>query len=674
MVERPLVAVQGAMRQAYSLNAMSNFSYPAMRDPVATPRWAQPSRVSSRPSAARNAWGAFPMLSLCAAIGVLLMACAMSGARYVLDWAEPVFWLALVVIYAPIVVRLLMPDVARRETVALLLVLGLALYLVKIVRSPLGMSGHDEFAHWRVADDIFKTGRLFQLNPILPVTPFYPGMEIVTTAVAQLSGLSLSTAGFIVIGAARLLMMLALFLFFEGTSGSTRVAGIAVAVYTANTGFILFDSQFSYEPLALPLAAAVIASLARRTQPGAASLFGYRLIAMAGTLAVTVTHHMTSYLLFFTLAIWALITFILSFSRDSEREPRAVLNTAMLVSFIANVTWLVFIATFSFVYLSYIFSAAFGGILSLFSGGGIQRLPFQSTGQAGAAPILERITGLGSAALLSLALPSGLWQMWRQYRHRAMAWILAAAAAALPASQVLRLTGGGWEVSNRSSAYLFWGVGILIAIQAVHWLRVQVSPGSIQTRFDVAVGQTTRALIFAGIAFGLTVVFVGGFVNGTARATRMPGPYLVGADDRSIGPEGLAAAAWMRATLGPGNTLVSDRQNMLLFGSYGEQALLGGRDTTYAGIFLQPRLQSDDLATLRRTNARYLVSDLRLSTSMPEIGFYYNSWEQSLYPYTSPVPRENLTKFETISGVQRMFDSGSIVIYDAKSVLQSVKN
>ena len=58
----------------------------------------------------------------------------------------------------------------------------------------------------------------------------------------------------IVIGVARLIMMLALFLLFERLSGSSRVAGLAALVYCASPNFLFWSSQYSYQSLALPLA------------------------------------------------------------------------------------------------------------------------------------------------------------------------------------------------------------------------------------------------------------------------------------------------------------------------------------------------------------------------------------------------------------------------------------
>ncbi len=56
--------------------------------------------------------------------------------------------------------------------------------------NPLYFASFDEFLHWRTADDILRTGHLFSENSMLPVGPYYPGLEIVTNALSTTSGLS----------------------------------------------------------------------------------------------------------------------------------------------------------------------------------------------------------------------------------------------------------------------------------------------------------------------------------------------------------------------------------------------------------------------------------------------------------------------------------------------------
>jgi len=55
--------------------------------------------------------------------------------------------------------------------------------------NPSDFQPHHEFAHVRTVVDAMQTGDLFQRNPLLPVTAYYPGLSLVTNALVRLSGL-----------------------------------------------------------------------------------------------------------------------------------------------------------------------------------------------------------------------------------------------------------------------------------------------------------------------------------------------------------------------------------------------------------------------------------------------------------------------------------------------------
>src|SRR5258708_32827594 len=114
---------------------------------------------------------------------------------------------------------------------------GFCLYLIKITASPTYFSMYDEFLHWRTADNIMATGHLFTANSLLPVSAYYPGLEIVTNALSTLSGLNTFYSALLVIGVARLIMILALFLLNEQMMHSSRIASIATLIYMGNPHF-----------------------------------------------------------------------------------------------------------------------------------------------------------------------------------------------------------------------------------------------------------------------------------------------------------------------------------------------------------------------------------------------------------------------------------------------------
>ena len=83
-----------------------------------------------------------------------------------------------------------------------------------------------------------------------------------------------SRPGLLIIGAARAVFMLAVYLAFERLSGSARLAGLGALLCTAAPTFLFFAGQFSYESLAVPLAAVALFALVRRQgvrRPGRAT-------------------------------------------------------------------------------------------------------------------------------------------------------------------------------------------------------------------------------------------------------------------------------------------------------------------------------------------------------------------------------------------------------------------
>ena len=177
---------------------------PAVKVPA---RRKRPSKVAA---ARRLLLGAAPALALIAAGGLVMVALGNNAAREDLRWGEALFWGGLVVIYAPLTFRLLSSSASRAERISLAVLLGLSLFVVKILASPTGFVRFDELGTWRATNDVLQTGHLFSLNPMIVSTKGFPGLESVTAAVASLTGLSIFHSGLIVLGVARTMLVLSL--------------------------------------------------------------------------------------------------------------------------------------------------------------------------------------------------------------------------------------------------------------------------------------------------------------------------------------------------------------------------------------------------------------------------------------------------------------------------------
>lgn len=633
----------------------------------------------------QSKWGYLPVISVVGSIGVMLISVANSLARYGVSWVIVLFWIGLLLLVVPITARLISEEASRPERIGLVIMLGIGLYLVKLLHSPVYFTFHDEFAHWRTASDIVKSHHLFSENSLIPVSPLFPGLEIATNALVSIGGFSIYSAGIVLIGVARILLILALYLLFEQVSGSERVAGLASALYMANSNFVFWGSQFAYESLALPIAVFVLYITALKIHDQEDRRVALALVSILGLGAVVITHHITSYALVVFLALLTVAQFMQSIMdgliswysgektiqqlwlrilhvrakplnnlrEQSLKEIQPSNFGMMLLSAVVVISWFVFAAIQT---INYLVPVLAGGVIELYQmmvGEAIgRRIFYSATGQV--LPVWERFIAYTAVVFILLGLPFGLNWIWKRHRSNVFAFALGLGALAYPVSLVFRFTNKGWEISNRASEFLFVPIAFVLAICVV----------------DVWLARHSKRILFVACVVWATVIFMGGIIAGWPPWARLPGPYLVAADTRSIDLEGLALAQWVQDYLGPDNRMVADRTNAMLIGSYGEQRIVNGvNDGLNPGsLFFAEEIDADELAIIQQRKIRYLVIDRRLSSSLPMLGIYVEVGEPNTYQHKAPIDKASLEKFDDLIDVDRIFESNNIVIYDLKAL------
>jgi hypothetical protein len=604
--------------------------------------------------------GFFPILSLVSALGVLLVSISFDMSRFGDLALESLFLPGLLLIYVPCLVRLTSPATLRLECICLLCLIGICFFLVQFMVSPTYNSSYDAMLHWITSDTILRTGHLFGVNSLLPVSPYYPGLEIVTNALSSISGLNVFQAGTLVIAVARLLMILSLYMFYEHLTKSSRVAGIAVMIYMTNPHFLYFDAIFGYETLALPIATFILYTLVRHchAERSEASLCSnhYRLISIAwlALVALTITHHMTDYVFDAFLAFWTMVS-LFRISGGRVRIPGKL--AALALSGILLSAGYAFLMPGNPVwgYLSSYFTTAFSELQRIVTGAGTSRQLFTSHGGAPPAPVWDRLLMLGSVAFIMLGLPFGLLTLWKQHRQDVLAITLGLATLAYPVTQMFRLTNYGADIADRAAAFLFIPIAYVLAIFITGYRPIQGR------------GRGITALIICAMA----VMLLGGTLLESGPAySSLPGPYTVIADGRSVEPIGIQAAQWSLSHLGPDNRVATDRINQVLFGTFGEQRSVSEQEdnVNIAPIFLSPHLDPQAIELLRKARIRYIVVDLRLSTSFPLLGFYFEPDEPGAFDLDSPISSDDLTKFSNVPQINQIFDDGSIIIYDVSAL------
>lgn len=633
---------------------------------TAARRRARSGRAAGRARATANPFGAAPVLALVAAVGLVLIALGNNAAREGASGAELLFWLGLALIYAPIVYRLLLPSATREERLALCVVLGLSLFVVRILYSPLASSPYDELATWRQTDDLLRGGHAFTDNPIAAGYPAFPGLELFTAAIVKLTGLSIFHAGLIALGVGRLALILGLFLFLERVTGSARAAGGGIALYICNPSFLFFDSQFHHEGFALGLAAAYLLLTLRWTSRGSRGrgmVAGLVLLAAA----LTITHHMTSYSVAIFLLAWAATALFLqrrrsapgrrpavrrsAWLRDSVPVLPAALMTAMPLAWFLTVG-----GTETTEELGGVLGGSVEGLVNLVFGSDQPKELFSANGPSNS--FEARLMAIASVIALVAVIAVGIWRVWRARQAPAIWWVLAGASLLYPATLAVRLTQAGTETAQRASAFVFVGLAFLAAYLLARLRR----PPNTLVKHGLA----------AGLALLGTVIFIGGVIIGKTPENRQPGPFLVGADARSIGPEGRAAARFAAEHLPRDSRVVVDRSNSTLLGSYGGLDPVQGEveGVPNARVLFDPAFGDQDRLVLDKNEIDYVAVDRRLSRELPVLGFYFEPDEPGAATRTAPISRQALSKFNGVPGVSKIYANGVISIYDT-TALQS---
>jgi hypothetical protein len=593
-------------------------------------------------------WNQLMPLLAVASLGVLVVAISFAVARAEGAAAPELFWGGLLMLVAPVSYRLFGGEAGYTERLGLVLALGLGLYAVKVMYSPSGFTLHDELGQVRSTEEVLRTGKLYATNPIVETYGYFPGIQVAAAALASISGMSIFAAGTVLIGVMRVVVMIGIFAFLARVTRSERVAGIGAIIYAANPNFLYFDSQFSYESLAVPLAAVCLLTTAMADRPGRGrgAAVGLAIVLAAG---VVVTHHMTSYALLGALTIWAT-------AAAFRRRPWAPVAIVAAATAAMTGAWLLVAGGAVWTELWPVLRGAGEGFWQIVSGSSQAKAPFTAA-KGHTDPTYIRALGVASVVCLLGALPWGIWATWRERARHPALIMLGLVALAYPASLALRLSLAGTETSNRASEFLFLGLGAVIGLAYLRWLREPIDGGPR--------GRSIR-LALTGL---LCVTVLGGITVGTSSTALMPGPYRVAADSRSITPENVAAARWARTHLPFDSRLLTDSSNKALMAAYGLQDPQGGSSLgrQVAAIFSARELGPGVMRMIAYDHLEYLVIDTRLASELPRSGHYFDSGE-SKSP-VEPLRLEALQKFSHTRQIDKIYSSGDIRIYSAKPLL-----
>jgi hypothetical protein len=617
---------------------------------------------AQEPRSARFAYGWFASVVLCSAAGLCVLAVADEASRRQ-NTSVPtymLFWLGVLLIFVPIAFRVLARDVSTRERLTLIVFLGLALYLVKVVGSPYTFTFVDEYVHVRNTQAIISMRHLFTWNPLLATAAYYPGLGALTAGVVELTGLSMFAAGLLVVGITRVLLCAYLYLIFESVTHSGRAAALASLIYVANPMFLLWGSTFTYENLALPLGAFVIWWIGRtRNRGGLTSM----VVAVAGIIAVTVTHHIVGFALAGLLAAWWFAEHVGCRATKAARRQVGILA---IVAWCAVLTWFFAVARPAPTYLiTNNLLPALQDTFNVITGHTAPRKLYHTSM---APPAWEPLAGFAAVFVLLAVLPSSLRQA-RWSSRRAPAAVATALAIAFPLTLAPRLASNGVALSGRSSEYVYAGlgcvIGLLFTAAASKWYAWRTNlEGERADRRHKWRDTFIPTCIAAAL---VTVVFVGNVTVGTRFQERLPEGAHPQHYERTVQPDVVAASIWASQHLGPNQMFGANTIDSLALATYGDQDLADPR--WLWSVFFAESVTSDVVKNIKKLRLRYVLVNWRMTRAAPQVpDYYFDALEPEARQYLHSFPAPALEKFSSDPCIQLIYDAGPIQIYDLSQI------
>jgi hypothetical protein len=623
--------------------------------------------------------GLAPTVLAVSSLGVLIVALAYADGRDGRGGAMVMYWIGQVVVFTPVVARMLSRRLAgAAESFLLVMGLGLNQYFLKWMYSPDQFRFPDELQHWLATTLIMDTGKLFQANAALPPAVHFPGLAEMGAAVAALTGLPVTAAGLLVAGVARLIFVGALFAVVARASGSPAVAGLTCVLYATALHYLFFNSMYLYQTAALPFLMLTVWAVQRWRSGGGPQFAAIALLAMFVT---TISHHVTAFVTVATLSLLA-VSDLLSGGRPRRWSALAAPVAALLVV----VVWVAFVAQEVIDYLTAPIDQIEQTIVLLLSR--------QETSEA--APVASvalwqlAVQAAGLVVLLVIYLAVAQDTVRRRDRDP-WHWAAVVGGAVFFACNGVRFLGtSGPEIAGRLSTFTYVPISIIAAGALLHarrlvphrpgWSARLVPPFARRPAKDVAAAtgdtvdaavvprrtgttaaapaRTTLSRLAAGSVVA-TLLLVGARAGGWPPAwALLPGPYLVSGFERSIDASGLAATDWVRTTLGPGHRFGGDITAVALASTYGRQDPVRESAPLFAGE--RWSLTDDELAA--SIDLEYLWVDRRLAEQRPASGAYFEH-DPRAGRYTAPLPVATVTKFDSLIDIDRVYDNGDVRIY-----------
>jgi len=555
-------------------------------------------------------------------VATLTVAFAVSGALLALsEWMAArgdttahfyVFWAGYFLAAAPVAWLIVSSRSSAATRGALVVALGiwsLAPTLLRTGSSPLFF---DEFSHFRMLQDLVRTGHPVSSVGLLQIGASFPGLELVTSAMYHLSGLTLWLSALVIAAVAHVALLTGVYVLVRDAARSSRAGAVAAVVYSLNPSWLIFDAQFSYETLALPMLVWVLVFAlrgARRREPGAPLLARGVQIGIAALLtgAIVATHSVTSAVCAISLLAIAIVATL-----QHRRTP-----TSPLVAWCLAV-WALAVTTWRFadvghpllVYLgpTFHFSQQLRQLLSVLGIG--TGLPLHNAFASSTAPLFEIVCAY---LMLPILLVAFVWAVWGLVGVRRELSALVPVAAflgvlffvSLPLASAVAYS----EAVHRSWAFSFLGFAVVLGVAVGLALDGRILVTARSRRLWPPPTRWLRSLR-PGLAACTIVVAIGSVSLGSSTAYRFGGAVAPETDPLYVGTQTSMVAGWFTHHAGRRDVVFANRYVVRTIAIRSRVRVVkpGGTEVL---LLLTPRIELDKLYAYVRDRVTYIVFDRR---------------------------------------------------------------
>jgi hypothetical protein len=567
-----------------------------------------------------------------------------------------IFWIGYFAVVLP--VGWLLARASTRDAHRGPLVLALAVWslLPKLIRTGDQPLYFDEFSHLRLLQDLLHAGHPVAEPVLLQVGSSFPGLEMVTGAVVQVSGLHPWGAAMTVAAISHVAILAAIFVLVSDVTMSKRAGALAALVYSLNPSWLYFDSQYAYETLAIPLLLwglvfALRAIGTRTSKPS--SVWTWVGLSFLCSMSLVITHHATA--VFNCILLTAMAVVVMLRRRTAPARAAESPRIAWLLA-----VWALLVTTARFLDIGHPLAVYLASILNV-SGELRQLLSFlgisssvQSQSRVlfsgSSLPSFEIACGFLLPPVLLVAFGWAIWGLFTK-RHELGSFLYVGALTGLGyfASLPLLTSGQFAFAVHRSWALSYIGLAMVIGLAVDRFLRGELS-------FPVGDRQVARlqqpearwSRIVAMVM--LVVAAIGGVAVGTSVVYRFGSPVHYGEDAAADGTQTNLVAAWFHDHGLRGQLVFADRYVSDPIAVHSDVSLVA--PSALWGITFDSQVSPHLVSQFNKVD--YVVVDRRMGNGKaPPQGFWYATGEPD--GNSQVVPSMNVLRFQCFNWLNAVF-------------------